>query len=104
MSVIGWYKKYANVPLSLPSWEVLVTFGFDGEERYAFLREIPSSEVMGLASFPPTAEEMLEIARYEADRQGELPKEYVIALTFYKPIDGLRERRLVFTSAQIRGK
>jgi len=46
MSVIERYKKYANVPASVPSWGVFVTFSFDGEERYGLWREMPGSEVM----------------------------------------------------------
>jgi hypothetical protein len=104
MSVAEWYKKHANVPPSVPSWGVWVTFRFDGEERYGFWREIPSSEAMGAASFPPTSEETLEIARYEAAREVELPKEYTIAVAFYNPRRERVGRKSVFTSAQIRGK
>jgi|SRR5208337_3524546 len=101
MSGIERYKKYANTGGNAPSWGVLVTFSFGGEERYGFWRDIPSNEGMGSASFPPTETETLEIARYEAGKHGKLPKEYTIAVSFYNP-DRAFVRKSVFTSAQTR--
>jgi hypothetical protein len=103
MSAIEWYKKHVNLTANKSRWGVHLSIAFEGEERYRFWRDIRRQEGEWPASFPPGADaDTLEIARYEANRQRELPKEYTIALTFYNPIDGLRVRRSVFTSAQIR--
>jgi len=99
-----WYKQHVNLTANESSWGVHVSIAFEGEERYGFWHDIRRQEGEGPASFPPgTDADTLEIGRYEADRQGELPKEYTIALTFYNPARAF-VRKSVFTSAQIRGE
>jgi hypothetical protein len=82
-----------------------VTSIFEGERRYGFWRNIPRQEGEGPGSFPPrTNAETLEIARYEAEKQGTLPEEYTTALAFYSPIDGALVAESAFTSAQMRAE